>query len=78
MSRVKLGIIKFSKISQFFLIFVLITAWLFSGFPQIWQKPRIPPEIQVARAALFTTLLLTVILAFAILKIVNPPRAYFW
>jgi len=44
-SRSKLGINKFSKISRFLLIFLLIFAWIFSGWPQIWQKPAIPPEI---------------------------------
>jgi len=62
------------KIIQFIIVFLLITSWLFSGVPRIWQKPAIPPEIQVA---LFTIALLTGVLAFAILKIVNPPRAYF-
>ena len=32
------------------LVFVLIISWIFSGWPQIWQKPAIPPEIQEARA----------------------------
>jgi len=36
---------KFLKIS---IIFLVITGWLFSGFPQIWQNPRIPPKIQEA------------------------------
>jgi hypothetical protein len=70
MSRAKLGITKFLKISRFLLIFLLIFGWIFSGFPRIWQNPPIPPGIGVA---LSTTALLTGVLAFAILKIVNPP-----
>lgn len=30
---------------------IVILAWLFSGFPKIWDNPRIPPKIQVAQAA---------------------------
>ena len=55
-------------------IFLLITLWIFSGWSRIWQKPPIPPRIWVA---LSTTALLTGVFAFAILKIVNPPRAVF-
>ncbi|MBZ9569823.1 hypothetical protein KJA16_02805, partial [Patescibacteria group bacterium] len=33
------------------LIFLMITVWIFSGWPQIWQKPSIPPEIQEVFAA---------------------------
>jgi hypothetical protein len=58
------------------LILALVAIWIFSGFPQIWQKPPIPPKIQ--KANLSTDLFLTAVLAFAILKIINPPRAYFW
>lgn len=61
-----------SKILKSFLIALLITAWIFSGWPQIWQNPRIPPKIQ--EAYLSTGLLLTAILTFAILAVVNPPR----
>ncbi len=32
------------------LVFRIVTGWIFSGWPQIWQKPSIPPEIQEARA----------------------------
>jgi len=39
------------KISRFLLVFVLVSAWIFSGWPQIWQKPAIPPEIKIAQAA---------------------------
>ncbi len=33
------------------LIFGLIIYWIFSGFPQIWHNPPVPPEIQKAQAA---------------------------
>lgn len=33
------------------LIFLTVTVWVFSGWPQIWKKPAFPPEIQEARAA---------------------------
>jgi hypothetical protein len=39
------------KIAKFILIFALIAGWIFSGWPQIWQNPRIPSKIQKARAA---------------------------
>jgi len=29
-------------------IFSLVGGWFYSGFPRIWQKPAIPPEIQEA------------------------------
>ncbi|HUW71874.1 MAG TPA: hypothetical protein VMV66_01620 [Candidatus Humimicrobiaceae bacterium] len=32
-------------------IFTLVTGWVFSGWPQIWRNPPIPPEVQVAKAA---------------------------
>lgn len=38
---------KFRKL----LVFVLIFIWLFSGWPPIWQNPRIPPEVQKTKAA---------------------------
>ena|SRR3989338_3415384 len=34
------------------LIFILMIGWIFSGWPQIWQNPRIPPNIQKAQAAI--------------------------
>ena len=43
------------KISRFLLVFVLISAWIFSGFPRIWQKPAIPPEVKVAQAAWYNS-----------------------
>lgn len=49
---------KIFKISRFSLVFVLIFAWMFSGWPQIWPlgelgtgKIQIPSEIQEVRAA---------------------------
>lgn len=63
------------KFLKIILIFLLVFAWVFSGWPQIWQNPPIPPEIQ--GGDLFIALLLTDVLAFAILIIVNPPRAVF-
>ncbi|MEK7609681.1 MAG: hypothetical protein AAB470_00990 [Patescibacteria group bacterium] len=38
------------KIFQFALISALAIAWIFSGWPAVWQNPRIPPEIQEALA----------------------------
>lgn len=32
------------------LIFSMVTGWFFSGWPQIWHNPLIPPEIQEAQA----------------------------
>jgi hypothetical protein len=40
-----------SSVSYVVFIFLIITAWLFSGWPRIWQKPRIPPNINEALAA---------------------------
>jgi len=31
-------------------IFILILAWLFSGWPVLWQDPRIPPKVKEAKA----------------------------
>jgi hypothetical protein len=36
------------------LVFLLVLAWIFSGWPQIWQNPRIPPEVKEAKAAFGT------------------------
>ncbi|MBZ9577874.1 hypothetical protein KJA13_02450 [Patescibacteria group bacterium] len=33
------------------LIFTLVTVWIFSGWPQIWQKPPVPPEVKEVKAA---------------------------
>jgi len=27
------------------IIFALVTGWILSGWPRIWRKPPIPPEI---------------------------------
>jgi hypothetical protein len=42
----------FKKFFRIAFIFVLVVAWVFSGWPRIWQEPTIPPEIQLAQAAL--------------------------
>jgi hypothetical protein len=39
------------KLIQFAFIFLLVVGWVFSGYPRIWQKPAIPPQIQKAEAA---------------------------
>lgn len=36
---------------KFFVIFLIIFAWIFSGWPRIWQNPPIPPEVQEAQTA---------------------------
>lgn len=41
----------FHKFLKVFTIFFIIFAWVFSGFPQIWQKPAIPPEIEKTKAS---------------------------
>lgn len=33
------------------MIFIIITGWIFSGWPQIWNNPPFPPKIQQAQAA---------------------------
>jgi len=48
MSIPSLWITKMRKTSKFLLIFILITGWIFSGWPQIFN---FPPKIQQARAA---------------------------
>ncbi|MGB9743192.1 MAG: hypothetical protein ACPLW9_00520 [Minisyncoccales bacterium] len=48
--RIKNSKFPLMSFSKFFLIFILIMAWIFSGFPRIWQNPAIPPEIQKAQA----------------------------
>ena len=32
-------------------IYILIFVWIFSGWPPIWQNPRIPPKIQLSQAS---------------------------
>lgn len=39
------------KFLRTILIFILIFAWIFSGWPQIWKNPPFPPAIQEARAS---------------------------
>ena len=34
----------------FILIFVLMTGWFFSGWPQIWQNPSVPSEVKTVEA----------------------------
>lgn len=41
---------KIHKIPQFIIISLIIIAWFFSGFPRIWQKPRIPSKVEKAQA----------------------------
>ena len=36
---------------KIFLVFLLVLTLLFSGWPQIWQNPKIPPKIPKAQAA---------------------------
>jgi len=40
------------KIFKFLIILFIITGWIYSSFPQIWQNPPVPPEIQEAQAAI--------------------------
>ena len=69
------------------IIFALVTGWILSGWPRIWpfgpsawfginefgiNKIRIPSEN--SGDDLSTILLLTAVFAFAIFKVVNPPR----
>lgn len=42
------------KISKFLLIFTIITSWLMIGWLQIWDNPRIPPEVKITNAATTT------------------------
>ena len=42
--------IDLKKILIFCLIFLIVTAWIFSSWPRIWQNPPVPPDIQEARA----------------------------
>jgi len=42
---------KIKKLLIFFVVFLTITTWLFSGWPQIWQNPQIPAKIQETQAA---------------------------
>lgn len=44
---------KFGDLGIKFIVLVLIFGWIFSGWPQIWQNPSVPPEIETAQAADF-------------------------
>ena len=47
-------VIEQKKLKKFFqtsLTFIIIFGWLFSGWPRIWQNPRIPPIIEESLAA---------------------------
>ena len=50
MLRLNLRKNKVSKISRFLLVFVLITGWIFSGWPQVLENLEFPPKIQEAQA----------------------------
>lgn len=39
------------KIFKAIIVFLVIFAWIFSGWPQLWQNPAIPPGIQEAKAS---------------------------
>src|SRR3989344_6288929 len=39
---------------SFLIIFAILGAWMFSGWPQVWRNPPFPPEVQEARAATAT------------------------
>lgn len=41
---------KKKKLISSLITFILLTVWLLSGWPPIWQNPRIPPKIQEAQA----------------------------
>lgn len=40
-----------SKNLRTLLVFLILSSWFFSGWPPIWQNPRIPPHIKEAKAA---------------------------
>ncbi|MCK5122967.1 MAG: hypothetical protein KAQ87_02360 [Candidatus Pacebacteria bacterium] len=50
MLRLNLWKNKAIKTSRFLLVFVLITGWMFSGWPQVLENSEFPPKIQEARA----------------------------
>jgi len=39
------------KISRFFLVIILVSGWVFYGWPQIWDNPPFPPKIEKTQAA---------------------------
>jgi len=50
------------RVLKFFVIFLIIFSWIYSGWPQVWQNPPaplnrylsgpFPPKIQFAQAAI--------------------------
>ncbi len=38
------------KFFKFIIIFLVISGWIFSGWPTIWNNPPFPPKVQKARA----------------------------
>lgn len=42
---------KLKNIAGFIIIFILVFAWIFSGWPQVWKNPQLPPKIPNAQAA---------------------------
>jgi hypothetical protein len=47
----------FNKFLKTFVIFLLVFSWIFSGWPQIWKKPPIPPEVKEIKASPDTLIL---------------------
>jgi hypothetical protein len=47
----------FNKFLKTFIIFLLVFSWIFSGWPQIWKKPPIPPEVEEIKASPDTLIL---------------------
>jgi len=50
MSIPKLWTTYFNKFLRISIVFLIILGWIFSGWPQIWQNPQIPPKIQKTQA----------------------------
>lgn len=42
---------RFKKTLKTIFVFTLVFSWIFSGWPQIWNNPPFPPEIQETKAA---------------------------
>jgi len=42
----------FKKAVKTILVFTLVLSWLLTSWPRIWNKPKFPPEIKVAQAAI--------------------------
>jgi hypothetical protein len=47
----------FNKFLKTFIVFLLVFSWIFSGWPQIWKKPPIPPEVKEIKASPDTLIL---------------------